>query len=164
MERHAVPFGTAVYDWEVPPEWNVREAYVEDSDGNRVIDVAENNLHLLNYSVPVDTELPFSELRGYLYSLPNMLDAIPSRTTYHERDWGFCLRHDTLKAMDDDVGVSDERFDRLRVPHVPFHEPVVDGAALSYLAVDIKSVAFDPLGVERFDVVEDGHVVAVGKK
>jgi aminopeptidase-like protein len=97
-----VTSGTSVYDWEVPPEWNIREAYIADSGGKRIVDFVDNNLHVVNYSVPINTKLPFNELRDHLHTLPGMADAIPYRTTYYERDWGFCLRHETLEAMDED--------------------------------------------------------------
>lgn len=102
LNVQTVPSGTDVYDWTVPPEWNIREAYIEDEDGNRIVDFEASNLHVLNYSVPVQTELPFDELRDRLYTLPEMPDTIPYRTSYYERDWGFCLRHSTLEEMDPD--------------------------------------------------------------
>lgn len=102
LEIQTVPSGTQVYDWEVPPEWNIEEAYIENSDGERIVDIAENNLHVVSYSVPVDTTLTFDELKDHLHTLPSMPDAIPYRTTYYERDWGFCLRHDTYEALDED--------------------------------------------------------------
>ncbi len=99
---HTVPSGTAVYDWEVPPEWNINDAYIKNSDGNRVVDFNDHNLHVVNYSTPVQSKLHFSELKDHLHTLPNMPDAIPYRTTYYERDWGFCLRHSTVEGMDED--------------------------------------------------------------
>lgn len=101
LNIQAIPSGTSVYDWEVPPEWNIREAHIADSDGERIVDFDNSNLHVVNYTVPVDTRLPFDELRNHLHTLPGMPDAIPYRTSYYERDWGFCLRHETLKAMDE---------------------------------------------------------------
>jgi len=97
-----VPSGTSVYDWEIPPEWNIFEAYIADSNGSRIVDFADNNLHVVNYSVPVNTELRYEDLREHLHTLPEMPDAIPYRTSYYERDWGFCLRHNTLETMDED--------------------------------------------------------------
>lgn len=93
---------TQVYDWEVPPEWCISAAYIEDSDGDTVVDFEDNNLHVLNYSVPVDREVSFEELQEHLYTLPEMPDAIPYRTSYYERDWGFCLRYETFEALDED--------------------------------------------------------------
>ncbi|AUV81815.1 hypothetical protein C2R22_09280 [Salinigranum rubrum] len=102
LDVQSVPSGTQVYDWEVPPEWNIEDAYIENSDGERIVDIAENNLHVVSYSVPVETTLTFDELKDHLHTLPSMPDAIPYRTTYYDRDWGFCMRHDTLESMDED--------------------------------------------------------------
>lgn len=92
--------GKTVYDWEIPPEWNVREAWIRDTDGNTVVDIAENTLHLVSYSVPVEGTFSFDTLESHLHTLPEMPDAIPYRTSYYERDWGFCLRQDTVDEMD----------------------------------------------------------------
>jgi aminopeptidase-like protein len=102
LSIQSVPSGKSVYDWEVPPEWNIRDAYIADSSGERVVDFKENNIHIVNYSVPVDKEIEFDELQDHLHTLPEMPDAIPYRTTYYERNWGFCLRHNTLETMDED--------------------------------------------------------------
>lgn len=88
-----VPSGTHVLDWEVPDEWTVRGAWVAAPDGRRVIDFARHNLHLLQYSVPVDRMVPRAELDAHLHSLPEQPELIPYRTSYYVRDWGFCLAH-----------------------------------------------------------------------
>lgn len=97
--RRRVPTGTAVLDWTIPKEWSVREAYLVDPDGKRIVDAADNNLHLLQYSVPVDAELNLSELLPHLHSLPDRPDLIPYRTSYYEEDWGFCLPHRQLACL-----------------------------------------------------------------
>ena len=91
LQTVRVPSGTEVFDWTIGDEWNVREAYVADASGRRVVDVAEHTLHLVGYSVPVRTRLPLAELRPHLHTLPDHPDWIPYRTSYYHRDWGFCL-------------------------------------------------------------------------
>jgi aminopeptidase-like protein len=94
-----VPSGTAVFDWTVPPEWTVREAWVKDPAGNKIIDIARHNLHLVNYSGPFRGRMPLAELRPRLFSLPDRPDWIPYRTQYFKEDWGFCLSHRQLQSL-----------------------------------------------------------------
>ena len=93
LELHEVPTGTEAFDWVVPKEWNVAEAYVADPSGRRVVDFADSNLHLVGYSVPVRARLPLAELRDHLTSIPEHPEWIPYRTSYYREDWGFCLSH-----------------------------------------------------------------------
>jgi aminopeptidase-like protein len=96
---HEVPTGTAVFDWEVPEEWNIRDAYVKDPQGSRVIDFRDSNLHVLNYSRPVREVMSLTDLRPYLFTLPDHPEWIPYRTSYYEENWGFCLSQAQLDAL-----------------------------------------------------------------
>lgn len=94
-----VPSGTQVFDWTVPEEWSVEEAFIESSDGRRIVDMKTSNLHVVGYSVPVEKEMTLSELKPYLHSLPEHPDWIPYRTSYYSRSWGFCLADRVLKSL-----------------------------------------------------------------
>lgn len=93
LEIHEVPTGTEVYDWTVPKEWNIKDAYIKNSQGEKIVDFKNSNLHVVNYSVPVRQKMSLDELKGHLYTLPDYPDWIPYRTTYYKENWGFCLTH-----------------------------------------------------------------------
>jgi aminopeptidase-like protein len=101
LQISEVPTGTPVFDWNVPREWNIRDAYIADSGGKRVVDFQQCNLHMMNYSVPVHATMSFSELRSHLSTIPEHPDWIPYRTSYYKEDWGFCLSHNQMLALDD---------------------------------------------------------------
>jgi aminopeptidase-like protein len=101
LKIHEVPSGTQVFDWTVPKEWNINDAYVKDSKGNKVIDFQQSNLHVLNYSIPVNKIVSLKELREHLFTLPDYPDWIPYRTSYYKENWGFCLSHNQLKGLED---------------------------------------------------------------
>lgn len=94
-----VPSGTRVFDWEIPPEWRIRDAHIRDPQGEKLVDFAESNLHVVNYSHAVNTKLSLPELAKRLHTLPGQPDVIPYRTTYYQRDWGFCVPHVALSAF-----------------------------------------------------------------
>jgi aminopeptidase-like protein len=99
LELTEVPTGTAAFDWTVPKEWNVRDAWVADSAGQRVIDFRQSNLHLLSYSTPVRRRLTLDELRPHLHTLPEHPSWVPYRTSYYADSWGFCLSQDQLDQL-----------------------------------------------------------------
>lgn len=101
LARHEIPSGTQVFDWQIPREWNVREAYLATVDGRREVDFADHNLHLLNYSVPVRRRVARDELLEHVFTLPEHPGWIPYRTSYYRDNWGFCMAHDTLATLGD---------------------------------------------------------------
>jgi aminopeptidase-like protein len=101
LQLFEVPTGTKVFDWTVPKEWNIRDAYIADRNGKRLVDFQQCNLHVMNYSVPVHTTMPLGELRPHLFTLPEHPDWIPYRTSYYHEDWGFCLSHNQLLGLED---------------------------------------------------------------
>ncbi|MBI1767591.1 MAG: DUF4910 domain-containing protein [Bacteroidetes bacterium] len=103
LSIHKVPSGTKVFDWEVPKEWNINEAYIRNSRGEKLVDFANSNLHVLNYSTPVDRSITLSDLKEHLYTLPEHPDWIPYRTSYYKEDWGFCMTHTQFQKLTDDV-------------------------------------------------------------
>jgi len=103
LTMHEIPTATRVFDWIVPKEWNIKDAYVKNSRGERVIDFKESNLHVMGYSVPVCTKMPLSELKKHLHTLPDHPDWIPYRTSYYSENWGFCLSHNKYLELQDDI-------------------------------------------------------------
>jgi aminopeptidase-like protein len=99
LEIHEVPSGTQVFDWTIPREWNIRDAWVKDTSGTRVIDFRQSNLHVVNYSVPVSARLSRAALVPHLHTLPDRPDWIPYRTSYYAERWGFCLSQRAFEAL-----------------------------------------------------------------
>ena len=96
---HEVPSGTPVFDWTIPQEWNIRDAWVKNPKGEKVIDFRASNLHVMSYSAPVHARMTLEELRPHLYTLPDRPEWIPYRTSYYAENWGFCLPHRQLEEL-----------------------------------------------------------------
>jgi aminopeptidase-like protein len=101
LEIKSVPSGTKVFDWEIPPEWHVREAYIISPEGKRICDFSINNLHLVGYSIPFRGRMKLEELQKHLHSLPEQPNAIPYITSYYEERWGFCLTQEQRDLLED---------------------------------------------------------------
>jgi aminopeptidase-like protein len=126
LEVSEVPTGTQVLDWTVPREWNVRDAWVANAAGERVIDFQASNLHLLGYSVPVRATMPLAELKRHLFTLPDHPDWVPWRTSYYAERWGFCASQrlvDSLADGDYEVCVDTTLADG----HLTYGEHLVQG-------------------------------------
>ncbi|MBR6158798.1 MAG: DUF4910 domain-containing protein, partial [Lachnospiraceae bacterium] len=99
MKLFEVASGTKVFDWTIPDEWNIRDAYIEDEAGNRIVDMKVNNLHVMGYSVPVDEWMELSELKEHIFTLKDQPDWIPYCTSYYKERWGFCMSEKQLQAL-----------------------------------------------------------------
>ena len=148
LERTEIPTGSAAFDWEIPREWNIRDAYIADLEGRRLVDFRQHNLHVVSYSVPVNRTMTLDELQPHLHSLPDQPDWIPYRTSYYNENWGFCLRHkdrEALAAGPFRVVVDSD----LAAGHLSYAESVVqgstDGEAIVYTHTCHPSLANDNL-------------------
>ena len=103
LKIHEVPSGTKVFDWTVPREWNIKDAYVLDPDSNKIIDFKKNNLHILGYSTPVNKTIDLPELQKHLYSSEDQPDAVPYVTSYYEERWGFCIKQKEREKLKDGI-------------------------------------------------------------
>ncbi|NEZ67229.1 DUF4910 domain-containing protein [Leptolyngbyaceae cyanobacterium CCMR0082] len=99
LEIHEVPTGTPVFDWTVPKEWNIKDAYIKDKTGKKIVDFQSSNLHVLNYSIPIHQTMSLSQLKEHLFSMPDQPDWIPYRTSYYQETWGFCLSDRVLQSL-----------------------------------------------------------------
>lgn len=126
IEVIEVPSGTRVFDWTVPKEWNIKDAYIKNAHGERVVDFRKSNLHVVNYSVPVEKTLSLQELKPHLHALPDHPDWIPYRTSYYNETWGFCLSQDQLQSLED--GVYEIRIDsELKPGALTYGEYLIEG-------------------------------------
>ena len=126
LDMHEIPSGTKVFDWTIPDEWNINDAYVKNENGTRVIDFQNSNLHLVGYSIPCEGKISLKELKNHLHTLPDQPDLIPYVTSYYDKRWGFCLAHnDLLKLKDDFYYV---KIDSVLEPgHLTYADLVIDG-------------------------------------
>jgi aminopeptidase-like protein len=126
ITRTEIPSGTEVFDWILPDEWNIRDAYIATADGSRVVDFRRSTLHVVSYSEPVRTRMPLEALRERLHTLPDQPDVVPYRTSYYERTWGFCLPHRQLLELppgDYEVVIDST----LEPGHVSYAEATIEG-------------------------------------
>ena len=99
IDQKEIASGTKVFDWTVPDEWNIKDAYVKDEKGNRIIDFKKSDLHIVGYSIPFRGKLSLKELKEHLYTLPEQPELIPYITSYYKKIWGFCLAHNVYKKL-----------------------------------------------------------------
>jgi aminopeptidase-like protein len=99
LDIKEVSSGTKVFDWAVPREWNIEDAYIIDPDGKKIVDFKQSNLHVLGYSIPINEKMQLSELKKHLYTLPDMPEVIPYLTSYYNENWGFCLPHRQYECL-----------------------------------------------------------------
>lgn len=102
LDRYEIPTGTQVFDWTVPKEWNIRGAWIKNSNGEKIVDFADNNLHILSYSIGIHKTVSRDELKKHLYTIPAQPDLIPYRTSYYEENWGFCMSFNQMNELQDD--------------------------------------------------------------
>jgi aminopeptidase-like protein len=133
-----VPTGTTVFDWTVPKEWNIRDAWIADSSGRRVVDFRDSNLHVVSYSVPVRARMSLAELKPRLHTLPEQPGVIPYRTSYYAEDWGFCLSHRALEALPD--GDYEVCIDSTLAPgNLTYGECVLPGTTTDEILISVHS-------------------------
>lgn len=96
-----IPTGTKVFDWEIPEEWNINDAYIKNGNGEKVVDFKKLNLHVLNYSTPIDKKISLDELRNNVFTIPDKPDLVPYRTSYYQKKWGFCMSQNQLDGLQD---------------------------------------------------------------
>ncbi len=127
LEIHEVPSGTQVFDWTVPLEWNIKDAYIATVQGEKIVDLGQSNLHVVSYSLPIKGRIRREDLTGHLHSLPDRPDWIPYRTSYYKENWGFCLSHRQLERLTDseyDVCIDSS----LQPGHLSYGEVFLPGA------------------------------------
>lgn len=96
-----IPSGTNCFDWTVPPEWNIKDAWIKNSSGKKIVDFSKNNLHILGYSEPFKGNLKYKELKSHIYTIPEQPEVVPYLTSYYQRRWGFCISHKQFLTFDE---------------------------------------------------------------
>lgn len=162
-----VPTGTPVLDWTVPREWNIRDAWIKNARGEKVVDFRASNLHVVSYSVPVRARLPLAELRPRLHTLPDRPDWIPYRTAYYNEDWGFCLTHRQLEALPE--GEYEVCIDSTLEPgHLTYGELVLPGEGADEILVSTHvchpSLCDDNLSAIAVSVLLARHLAGVERR
>lgn len=146
LEVHHVASGTKIFDWTVPPEWVVRGATLRDAGGRMIVDFADHNLHLLNYSMPMAARMSLDALKPHIHTLPEQPDVIPYKTSYYADAWGFCMRHDLFVTLEE--GDYEVLIDTEKVPgHLTYgeylHKGAVEDEVLLYAHICHPSLAND---------------------
>lgn len=103
LQVHEEPTGAPVFDWTIPREWSISEAWIKDARGEKIVDFADSNLHVMSYSTPVRRRMPLAELKSHIYTLPEQPDLIPHRTSYYAEKWGFCMTHRQFESLRDET-------------------------------------------------------------
>ncbi len=103
LQIHEVPSGTPVLDWTIPREWNIRDAWIKNARGEKIVDFKQSNLHVMSYSVPVRQQMSLAELKKHIHTLPGQPDLIPYRTSYYAENWAFCLPHRQFEQLNDET-------------------------------------------------------------
>ncbi len=101
LETHEVPTGTKVFDWAVPQEWNIKDAYIKNPKGEKIVDLKNSSLHVVGYSRPIHRVVRRNELKEHVFTIPERPEWIPYRTAYFRDDWGFCISHRQMMALED---------------------------------------------------------------
>ncbi|MCE7985804.1 MAG: DUF4910 domain-containing protein [Caldilinea sp. CFX5] len=138
LQLHEIPTGTQVFDWIVPKEWNIREAYIRNDKGEKIVDFADSSLHVVNYSIPIQRTISLAELREHLHTLPEHPDWFPYRTAYYQETWGFCLSQRTLEQMaegDYEVYIDSS----LEQGHLTYGEYFLPGASKEEILISCHS-------------------------
>ena len=99
LETHEIPSGTKVYDWTIPKEWNIQDAYIIDPNGRKIVNFRKSNLHVVNYSIPINQKISLSELKKHIHTIPEKPDLVPYVTSYYSENWGFCMSHNQFLGL-----------------------------------------------------------------